>query len=116
MTQRPKEIIRDPNHVLPVTPIGRLYSDWSDEPIEEAQPPKSAEDVVKTLSYLTDELTSALNAAQRLCTDFGLEVENCQLDGVPAPSEFDESERKQLRSIAISTREALRLLVDLTDE
>ena len=114
-----EEIIRDPNHVLPVTPIDRLYSDWSDEPTEEAQPTqeRSAEDVVKTLEYLTDELTSALNVAQRLCTDFGLEVENAELDGLTPTAEFDESERKQLRSIAIRTRQALKLVAELiTDE
>lgn len=65
------------------------------------------------LEYLADELTAATHKAQTLLTDFGIECENAELDGLEAPAEFDEAEKKQLASIRSATRAALRLLTEL---
>ena len=111
--------IRDPNQVLPVPAMERLYSDWSDEPTEtdtESTPQKSADDVIETLEYLTDELTSALNDAQALCTDFAVETEYAELSGEIPTAEFDDAERKQLRSIRTSVNESVKALAKLTGE
>ena len=51
--------------------------------------------------------------AQTLLTDFGMECENCELDGETPPAEFDDAEKKQLRYITTAAREALRLLTEL---
>ena len=68
--------------------------------------------MLKQLEQITDELTSATYKAQSLLTDFGLEVENAELDGI-TPPDFDEAEKKQLRSIRTAARAALRLLTEL---
>ena len=107
--------MRHPNAVLLSTPLEQLYSDCSEPiaPIIEPQAEQSGKDLVETLEHLTDELTSALNTAQRLHTDFALEVEYCQMDGEPTPTEFDDAEKKKLKSAIIATREALNLLTQL---
>ena len=66
--------------------------------------------MLKTLEYASDELTSANLTAQTLLTEFGLECENCELDGIEPPTEFDEAERKSLRSAITSAKAALRYL------
>ena len=107
--------MRHPNEALLSTPLEQLYSDCSEPvaPIIEPQAEQSGKDLVETLEHLTDELTSALNTAQRLHTDFALEVEYCQMDGEPTPTEFDDAEKKKLKSAIIATREALNLLEQL---
>ena len=69
--------------------------------------------LLKTLEAATDELASANLKAQALLTDFALEVEYCQMDGEPTPTEFTEQERQQLKSALSATREALKLLTQL---
>ena len=71
--------------------------------------------LLKTLEAATDELASANLKAQALLTDFALEVEYCQMDNIQPPTEFTEQERQQLKSALIATREALKLLMTLTD-
>ena len=107
--------MRHPNEVLLSTPLEQLYSDCSEPvaPIIEPQAEQSRKDLMETLEHLTDELTSALNTAQRLFTDFGLACEYAEMDGEPTPTEFTEQERQQLKSALIATREALNLLTQL---
>lgn len=62
------------------------------------------------LAWITDELTSVLLTAQTLETEFGLECENCELDGLPAPTQFSKCELKQLQRIEIGLKTALRYL------
>ena len=69
--------------------------------------------MLKQLEYITDELTAATMKAQTLLTDFGMYCENCEMDGETPPASFDDAEKKQLASVRIATREALRLLSEL---
>ena len=66
-----------------------------------------------TLEHLTDELIAATMKAETLSADFGMYCENCEMDGEEAPTEFDETEMKQLRSITTAAREALKMLTEL---
>ena len=71
--------------------------------------------LLETLSHATDELSSANMTAQSLLTDFGMECENAELDGVQPPAEFTEDERKRLSAAVSSARHALKLLTQLAD-
>ena len=107
--------MRHPNEVLLATPLEQLYSDCSDPvaPVAAPQAEQSGKEIWETLEYLTDELTSALNTAKHLFTEFGLACEYAEMDGEPTPTEFTEQERQQLKSALIATREALKLLTQL---
>ena len=72
--------------------------------------------LLETLEHATDELTSANLKAQTLLTDFGMDCENAELDGIQPPVEFTEAERKQLRAAVISARHALKLLTQLESQ
>ena len=69
--------------------------------------------MLTSLEYAADELTAAANATQNLLTDFGLEVENAELDGISPPTEFTDKERRQLREAVSATRAALHELQKL---
>ena len=69
--------------------------------------------LLETLEVATDELTAAKLKAQSLLTDFGLACEYAEMDGEPTPTEFDDAEKKKLKSALIATREALKLLTQL---
>lgn len=69
--------------------------------------------MLKQLEILTDELTSATYKAQALLTDFGLECENAELDGITLPAELSLADQIKLASIKTSTQAVLRYLTEL---
>lgn len=69
--------------------------------------------MLQQLEYLTDELTAATHKAQSLLTDYGFDCENAELDGLAAPA-LDDSDKKRLGRVLTSTREALKILTELT--
>ena len=66
-----------------------------------------------TLEHLTDELIAATMKAETLSANFGMYCENCEMDGITPPVQFDDAEKKQLQYITTAAREALRLLTQL---
>ena len=68
---------------------------------------------LETLEYATDELTRSNMEAQTLLTEFGLEVENAELDGIDPPTEFTDDEKRQLKSALTAAREAVKVLTKL---
>ena len=72
--------------------------------------------LLETLEHATDELTSANMKAQGVLTDFAMECENAELDGIQQPTEFTEAERKQISAAVSSARHALKLLTKLESQ
>ena len=102
---------RDPNQVAPVPAIERLYSDFPEIPNDQNSEVSAEQpQILDNLEYATDELTAANMKATSLLVDFGLEVENAELDGLTPPTELTEADRKKLRYAITSAREALKTL------
>ena len=100
---------RDPNQVAPVPAIERLYSDFSEAPNDSAELPQ----ILENLEYAFDELCAAKMKLDTLRTDFGMECENAELDGLTPPTELTEDDSRKLRYAITSAREALKVLTEL---
>ena len=67
---------------------------------------------LQLLEQAADELTAATLKVQTLLTDYGLECENAELDGIEAPA-MNANDKQLVAGIKSSTLGALQLLSQL---
>ena len=92
-----------------------VQSAYMHENAEKANPRPTEENgnrlsALEVLEYATEELTAANLKASTLLVDFGLDVENAELDGLQPPTALTDPQRKKLKAAASSAQEAFKLL------